>query len=765
MEATFVESFSITVFYVIVLFLVYYFLFYKNKKTLFQFSKTILFPVVFVGGFILYSYGYYLAHGKNLDITNLFLSIYSSARLFILGNDLVEIKEIFHVGVDNVHGSDNHLLLLCFSLIMATVAFIFIAIFLNLFAEHISARRKIKQNKDTDANYIFWGINNASFTLAKDLLKNQQNRLVIFIKNSKKHEDQLLFYKASKLGAVIVTKESFFDKLSIKNEEFLVNTHENNEPENEINFYENNFLQTHKLIDCIKARDNHIFLFSNNEEGNTYAAQSIIHELETIGMDLQTTIYIRTIAQSYLEEQFFTCKISNKEKIKIQFINDAQIAAQQLILHNPPVIYVDPDTSLSVARKDFKPLILGFGLIGQACFRKLVEMGQFINSEFSALIVDQNMSKLKGRFSFNYPGLIKNYRIEFFEVLFGHTNFYDLFEKQTNHFEHFMYTVISLGDDKLNMQTAIELSKLAKRHDKSLKVFIHLNDENNYSHLLANSPELVCFGYDSEVFTELNIIQREMEERARYNHELYLNHTDKDRKVSTWHELSKMKQISNISAMEHQQTKLILMGFTEDDIIKFKNEEEFLNKLGKNRLENLTKTEHLRWNANYFVNGWDTWILEDIEGSTTSNEVKKTHACLVDWDALDLVEKRFYPLKKYDEITVKKIYDQIVKGELFVSVLKKNKSNKNKNFAQKDKKQNLNNIDIEILAKNVHNQWMNERINDGWKYGTERNDDKKEHPSLIPYENLSEEEKEYDRQTVLATIKGLIENGYKLVKK
>jgi len=72
---------------------------------------------------------------------------------------------------------------------------------------------------------------------------------------------------------------------------------------------------------------------------------------------------------------------------------------------------------------------------------------------------------------------------------------------------------------------------------------------------------------------------------------------------------------------------------------------------------------------------------------------------------------------------------------------------------------------MEILAQNVHDQWAEGRIRDGWKYGKERNDQVKEHPSLIPYGSLSEEEKEYDRRTVIATLSCLIENGYEIIKK
>lgn len=68
---------------------------------------------------------------------------------------------------------------------------------------------------------------------------------------------------------------------------------------------------------------------------------------------------------------------------------------------------------------------------------------------------------------------------------------------------------------------------------------------------------------------------------------------------------------------------------------------------------------------------------------------------------------------------------------------------------------------FEKLSMNVHDTWAAGRFKDGWSYGPERNDEKKEHPSLVPYEELPESEKEYDRATVQATIGVLIE--YNLV--
>ena len=70
----------------------------------------------------------------------------------------------------------------------------------------------------------------------------------------------------------------------------------------------------------------------------------------------------------------------------------------------------------------------------------------------------------------------------------------------------------------------------------------------------------------------------------------------------------------------------------------------------------------------------------------------------------------------------------------------------------------------ELIAKNTHEVWSAGRIRDGWSYGETRDDEKMTHPCLIPYEELSESEKEYDRNTSMETLKLIIRLGYKIVK-
>jgi len=68
---------------------------------------------------------------------------------------------------------------------------------------------------------------------------------------------------------------------------------------------------------------------------------------------------------------------------------------------------------------------------------------------------------------------------------------------------------------------------------------------------------------------------------------------------------------------------------------------------------------------------------------------------------------------------------------------------------------------VEKMSKNVHEVWSETRINQGWVYGEQRDDEKKTHPCLIPYEELPEEEKEYDRNTSIGTLKLIMKLGFK----
>ena len=68
----------------------------------------------------------------------------------------------------------------------------------------------------------------------------------------------------------------------------------------------------------------------------------------------------------------------------------------------------------------------------------------------------------------------------------------------------------------------------------------------------------------------------------------------------------------------------------------------------------------------------------------------------------------------------------------------------------------------ELLAENAHDNWAAQRIQDGWRWGAERSDHDKTHPSLVAYSELAEVEKAYDRRTAMETVKAIISLGYEI---
>lgn len=70
----------------------------------------------------------------------------------------------------------------------------------------------------------------------------------------------------------------------------------------------------------------------------------------------------------------------------------------------------------------------------------------------------------------------------------------------------------------------------------------------------------------------------------------------------------------------------------------------------------------------------------------------------------------------------------------------------------------------EKIAENVHDVWSAGRMAEGWTYGEKKDAEKKTTPLLIPYSELPESEKDYDRNTAFETLKLIVKMGYRIEK-
>ena len=71
---------------------------------------------------------------------------------------------------------------------------------------------------------------------------------------------------------------------------------------------------------------------------------------------------------------------------------------------------------------------------------------------------------------------------------------------------------------------------------------------------------------------------------------------------------------------------------------------------------------------------------------------------------------------------------------------------------------------IERLAENAHDIWAAQRLADGWTYGPQRDDQQKKHPCLVPYDQLPDSERQYDRNAAIETLKAIVALGYRIEK-
>ena len=71
---------------------------------------------------------------------------------------------------------------------------------------------------------------------------------------------------------------------------------------------------------------------------------------------------------------------------------------------------------------------------------------------------------------------------------------------------------------------------------------------------------------------------------------------------------------------------------------------------------------------------------------------------------------------------------------------------------------------IERLAENAHDVWAAKRMMEGWTLGPKKDSDLKQTPLLVPYAELPESEKQYDRDLALTTLKAILALGYRIEK-
>ena len=586
-----------------------------------------------LGGITLYTIGFMPSEavaGESFRVSSVALrAIFSTCRVFLMESDFSEVNE----AVQN-----SSFYVFAFSLVHVLGAMLTILTILSSFGLKFLSRLKLLLARGQQV-YIFLGFNEASVSLIKSLKTAGKSRCYIVVESLQDGEEDGNLMLMLREDPFILIDTVWQDLQSLK--------------------------KLH-LPKRLLNKEMYIFALSNDGNKNVKAILNLLNNAQRDKLyDTKTTIYINTTDES--AERYFE-EINKKMNVNFEFkaFNVPDLSARQLFETYPIHDYLPMDIKSAKALSGFTIFLAGFGPVGVEILRKSIYLGQFIGGNYRAIITDGEMARKKGMLFNKYPGIKNNYLLETLDSLPGSEEFYDVIEKNIASIN---YIVVELGNDRLNIEAAIEIQRIVKRNNVNKKpiIAVYIASDEDFDYLKSSSllPDVRFFGRLTDIFTESIIINEAMDKMARKMNALF-NSIYNIEPADNWLSLDGFTKESNRSAASNIATKLRLLGLEmkERSDNKYPNKDQnnrkepvrLMDYLTGEKLDNLAKQEHLRWNAFHFASGWVTWPLSQVNQATKAKDlVNRRHACLVSWEELDDVTQRFNQNPTYQQLD----YEQV----------------------------------------------------------------------------------------------------------
>ena len=325
-------------------------------------------------------------------------------------------------------------------------------------------------------------------------------------------------------------------------------------------------------------------------------------------------------------------------------MSEKDLIARLLIRTCPPYSAVRFDEE-GRAKENFEAMIIGFGSTGQAVLRQLVMNAQFAGSRFRAVIVSRDGDRIAGNFFATYPYLEKAYDIEILEANARSREFYSFLEKNVSTLR---YTVICTGSEREDSEIFPELE--------------HYVRSTGSDALIARcGSKGVSVSTPSGIPADVSLYKRDilcgdgLDAAAKIvNHcynELYTGQSgDTD---AEWDACGYYDRMSNRAAADY--TGAFLAAAEKDSAWVMENG---IAEDGSPLLENLSESEHLRWNGFMFAMGYSPMPKEVLDqrieffkeqkkkGVPDSKNIRvarddenMVHACLVQRSELKALEE------------------------------------------------------------------------------------------------------------------------------
>lgn len=430
---------------------------------------------------------------------------------------------------------------------------------------HIRLAYRTKINNDRNHLYLFFGVNEPSRLLIKDICRKDPKGVAVLIDEANIKEDdndewngivgliahkQKVFKTADGIGAAVAIASQ---QLADIDEEVVSRD----------DFDAFGYLgvgKVRKLIDRLaktSAPQLHIFFMDDDEERNIRNIIALAKDTTILDVAAKGVVSHRIYCHArYNGPNRVIQDVALKKKLNIRIVDSSHMAVE-LLKHDPEYHPVNV-ASISQAEpttvdRPFSALIVGFGEVGRDAFRFLYEFGAFVDSNatdffaersvFKCTIVDRDLDKIKGGFKALMPNIFppgdeneKN-PIQFRAIDYNHADFYDAvlteeFVRELN------YVVISIGDNDEAIALGARIFNRVRRLRKdmdNLRILVRCTDDakveyvrkiadhynQGYGRGKDNVPVIRIFGQPENTYTFDLVISDRLIEAGKRFHENY----------------------------------------------------------------------------------------------------------------------------------------------------------------------------------------------------------------------------------------------------
>ena len=659
----------------------------KEKRSLATFLNDIL-PetafLVFSSGMALYYLGYaYSGTGENV-LTLLLRSMLSSFEMFLSKSNLIGIA-------NNCRESQAYMFLFAFFHALAVIVSMIFAV--TCFGKRVKdlLRGFAWQYKSQTNLHVFWGLNEKSILLAKDIYQQTRERIV-FVDFPQKEEEFQNGQGFSGILGLLSYKINITKQIAGAHYLLLRSPIPPSAPETKGEGFlcVMNIRRLGKIIQ--KAEHVNFYILTEDESFNLQAALNMLGSKACAPVNKLFCL---------VKEDKVTALLTASTQNKLRIIDDSKDAIVEFARRKSnvayPINYVDIDTRRGYVKPDkpFTALLIGFGKTGQEVLRFLYEFSAFVDNRGKKTpvrfhIFDSKLETIKGDLYQDIPALpdLEDAEdITFYPCDTGTVLFNDTLRDLINSLN---YVVIATGNDSRDLCIAAMIYEYTLQHRadgfEKFKILVRLYDtenENKFQKVIEtyaenHYPAIEYFGSPQHIYTKAWILDEEEEKKAQQFSMAYeqasqrqLSAEQKENKNGNEEKLTfieetkllKMRKAyrkdkQNRANDQHRYTKAILLGL--HDIadkpsiptwpFKINKQDPPEEYEWKTRLMNVSIGEHLRWNASHLMMGYLPMSAEEAKDAPKScNERTKHHLCLVDWDKLP---KGNTDYQKYDYIVV-----------------------------------------------------------------------------------------------------------------